>query len=134
MHVTSVNLALVQSFYAARAAGDRDRALAILHPDAEWIQNEGFPGGGLHKGAVHILDDILSQFRRDWNNWRAVVTEWHDAGSTIIAIGTYEGTYKATGNQLSAAFAHVFEVGDNRIIRFRKFTDTALVQRAISHS
>jgi len=127
----NANLSLVQSLYTAFAARDRERILAILHPDIEWIQNEGFPGGGLHKGAVHVLDDVLSQFRRDWDNWRARVTEWHDAGETIIAIGVYEGTNKATGKQLSAAFAHVYTVANSQIVRFRQFTDTALVHRAI---
>ena len=124
------NLRLVQGLYEAFGARDRERILEIMHPEIEWIQNEGFPGGGLHKGAVHVLDDVLSQFRRDWDNWRARVTEWHDAGATVIAIGVYEGTYKATGKQLVAAFAHVYDIKDGRVVRFRQFTDTALILEA----
>lgn len=127
MGEASANLSLVQSLYSAFASRDRERILAIFHPDIEWIQNDGFPGGGLHQGAVHVLDDILSQFRRDWDNWRARVTEWHDAGNTIIAIGVYESTNKATGKQLSAAFAHVYDVQDGRILRFRQHTDLSLI-------
>jgi hypothetical protein len=134
MPASSSNLSLVQSLYSAFASRDRERILSILHPDIEWIQNEGFPGGGLHKGAARVLDDVLSQFRRDWDNWRARVTEWHDAGETIIAIGVYEGTNRATGKQLSAAFAHVYTVANAQIVRFRQFTDTAMVQRAILSS
>ena len=126
------NLPLVQSLYTAFASRDRDRILAIMHPDIEWIQNDGFPGGGLHKGSVHVLDDVLSQFRHDWDSWRARVTEWHDSGDTIFAIGVYEGTNKATGKLLAAAFAHGYTVTDGQIVRFRQFTDTALVVRAIS--
>lgn len=129
--MTSPNLILVRSLYTAFASRDRDRILAIMHPEIEWIQNDGFPGGGLHKGATHVLDDVLSQFRRDWDNWRARVTEWHDAGETIIAIGVYEGTNKTTGKQLSAPFAHFYTLEDSRVIRFRQYTDTALVIRAI---
>lgn len=128
------DLELVRGLYAAFAARDRERILAILHPNIEWIQNDGFPGGGLHKGAVHVLDDVLSQFRRDWENWRARVTEWHDAGGTILAIGVYEGTNKATGKPLSAAFAHAYDVKHGRIVRFRQFTDTYLVHQAIARS
>lgn len=132
MRSTSANLSLVQSLYTAFASRDRERILSIMHPDIEWVQNDGFPGGGAHKGAVHVLDNVLSQFRRDWDNWRARVTEWHDAGDTIIAIGVYEGTNKATGKQLSAGFAHIYEVKDGRIVRFRQYTDTALVLQANS--
>lgn len=130
----SANLSLVKSLYTAFASRDRERILAIMHPDIEWIQNEGFPGGGLHKGAAHVLDDILSQFRRDWDNWRARATEWHDAGDTIIAIGVYEGTNRATGKHLAAAFAHVYTVNSGQIVRFRQYTDTAFIRRAISPS
>ncbi|MBX3389511.1 MAG: nuclear transport factor 2 family protein [Phycisphaeraceae bacterium] len=130
----TANLSLVQSLYSAFASRDRERILSIFHPDIEWIQNDGFPGGGMHKGAAHVLDDVLSQFRRDWDSWRARVTEWHDAGNTVIAIGIYEGTNKATGKQLSAAFAHIYDVKEGRITRFRQYTDTALVHRAVSRS
>ena len=124
------NLRLVQGLYEAFGARDRERILEIMHPEIEWIQNEGFPGGGLHKGAVHVLDDVLSQFRHDWDNWRARVTEWQDAGATVIAIGGSEGTYEATGKQLVAAFAHVYDIKDGRVVRFRQFTDTALILEA----
>lgn len=125
------NRELVQELYSAFASRDRDRILAIMHPDIEWIQNDGFPGGGLHQGAGHVLDDVLSQFRRDWDQWKAAVAEWHQDGPTVIAIGHYEGVNKATGKHLRAAFAHVWEVQGGRILRFRQFTDTALVRQAM---
>jgi ketosteroid isomerase-like protein len=59
------------------------------------------------------------------------VHEYLDAGDTIVAIGEYHGTYKSTGKSMSAAFAHVYDLRDGRITRFRQFTDTAMLRAAM---
>ena len=124
-------LALVQELYAAFAARDRARLLAVMHPDIVWIQNDGFPHGGEHRGAVLVLDEVLARFRREWSAWRADVTEWIDAGDTVVALGAYAGTHAATGRSMRAAFAHVYRVESGRIVRFQQFTDTHALRSAL---
>ncbi len=124
-------LALVQELYAAFAARDRTRLLAVMHPDIVWIQNAGFPHGGEHRGAVTVLDEVLARFRREWSAWRADVHEWIDAGDTIVALGAYAGTHAATGRSMEAAFAHVYRVEAGRIVRFQLFTDTHALRSAL---
>ncbi len=130
----SDNLAIVKDLYSAFAARDRERLIALLHPDIEWHQNEGFPNGGRHRGAQVVLDEVLARFRSEWTQWRAEVDEWLDAGAHIIAIGAYHGTHKQTGRDMRAAFAHVYEVEDGRITGFRQFTDTLMVALASGHA
>jgi uncharacterized protein len=36
-------VAVVQEFYSALDAGDVTRAVAVLSPDLEWTEAEGFP-------------------------------------------------------------------------------------------
>ncbi len=124
-------LALVQELYAAFAARDRARLLAVMHPDIVWIQNEGFPHGGEHRGATVVLDEVLARFRREWSAWRADVAEWIDAGDTVVVLGVYEGTHAATGRSMKAAFAHVYRVAAGRIVRFQQFTDTHALRAAL---
>lgn len=125
------NLETVKSLYEAFAARDRERILSIFHPRIEWIQNEGFPGGGRHVGAEAVLDDVFARFRRDWAVWRADVREFLDAGGAIVALGEYHGTHEATGKSMTAAFAHVYRVKDGRIVRFEQYTDTRKVAEAM---
>ena len=125
------NLETIQCLYKAFAARDREVLLAILHPEMEWIQNDGFPNGGVHKWVPHILDDVLGQFPRDWEGFRPDVKEWLDAGDQVIALGEYRGRYRATDRDLRAAFAHVYTLRDGRVIRFRQFTDTVMFDRAM---
>ena len=91
------NLEIVQRMYAAFANRDREMILDLFHPQIEWVQNEGFPGGGRHVGSEAVLNVVFAKFWQEWDVWRAVVTEWLDAGEANIAIGEYQGTFKATG-------------------------------------
>ena len=44
------NLETVKRLYAAFASGNRDTILELFHPQIEWVQNDGFPGGGTFVG------------------------------------------------------------------------------------
>jgi uncharacterized protein len=125
------NLQTVKDLYGAFATGDRDRILEIFDPQIQWVQNEGFPGGGRHVGAQAVLDDVFAKFRVEWSDWRAEVDNWLDAGDTIIALGKYHGTHKTTGQSMTAAFAHVYWLKDGRITRFEQFTDTRMIAAAM---
>jgi len=126
------NLETVKLLYKAFSERDRDRIFELFDPNIKWIQNEGFPNGGEHIGAKTVLDDVLGKFRIDWESFQADVQEWLNAGDTIIALGEYRGTYKSTGRSMVAAFAHVYDLRDGKIIRFRQYTDTLMIARAVS--
>jgi hypothetical protein len=126
-HVTTGSLEIIQRLYQAFAAQDRDQILAIFDPSIEWIQNEGFPGGGRHVGAETVLNEVFARFARDWKSWQADVGRWLDAGDSIVALGVYRGTHRATGKSMTAAFAHVYRLRDGRVVRFEQYADTAVV-------
>jgi hypothetical protein len=126
------NLQIVQQLYDAFARRDADAIRRIFHPQIEWVQNDGFPNGGRHVGADTVLNDVFARFRTDWSAWQAPVHEWLDAGDTIVAIGEYRGTHKATGRSMTAAFAHVYDLRDGRITCFRQYTDTAVIRDAMA--
>ncbi|MBF2004903.1 MAG: nuclear transport factor 2 family protein [Chlorogloeopsis fritschii C42_A2020_084] len=125
------NLDIVKRLYTAFSDRDQNTILQIFDPNIEWIQNEGFPGGGRYCGVDAILNDVFAKFRSEWETWQAVVEEWLDAGDTIIALGEYRGTYKSTGKSTKAAFAHVYRLKDNRIVKFQQYTDTLKVAEAM---
>ena len=41
------------------------------------------------------------------------------------------GTFQPTGRSLTAAFAHVYWVGDGQIVRFKQYTHTVKVAEAM---
>ena len=128
------NVRTVQALYDAFARRDADAIRRLFDPKIEWVQNAGFPNGGRHVGADTVLNEVFARFRTEWSSWGAVVTEWLDAGDMVVALGEYRGTHKTTGRSMTAAFAHVYDVRDGRITRFRQYTDTAVIRDAMSRS
>jgi ketosteroid isomerase-like protein/ribosomal protein L40E len=124
------NLEIVERFYDALKAGDEELILGILHPDVEWIQNEGFPGGGSYTGAETVLDEVFARLGEEWQDWQAAVGRWLNAGDSVVALGAYRGTFRQTGRPMQAAFAHVYWLEKGRIVRFEQYADTAKVAEA----
>jgi len=125
------NLETVQRLYDAFAKRDTQRIREIFAPDIEWIQNEGFPNGGRHRGTDAVVNDVFGVFRKEWKEFKSVVAQWIESGDTVIALGEYRGRHLSTGKQAIAAFAHVYDLRDGRIIRFRQYTDTAMIAAAM---
>ncbi len=118
------NLELVQELYAAFARKDADVLRTLLHPDVEWVQCEGFPGGDHRSGADEVLSKVFGGLRSEWNDFQAIVEEYLDAGEQIVALGRYTGTHGVSGKSISAVFAHVYDVADGQVTRFRQYADT----------
>ncbi len=128
----SSNVDGVRALYEAFAARDADRARALLAPDVEWIQCAGFPGGDHRHGVDEVLDKVFGGLRTEWRDFAAPIDEIIDGGSTIVVLGRYSGTHATTGLSMTSVFAHVYDLADGKIIRFRQISDTAEMVRAMA--
>ena len=122
----------ITSLYGAFARGDVPAVLAVLAPEVRWTEAEGFPYGGTYVGPEAVLQNVFARLGSEWQGYAAVPQELVDGGETIVALGEYSGTYRATGKAFCAPFAHVWKFRDGRVVSFRQHTDTALVQRALT--
>lgn len=68
----------------------------------------------------------------EWDGFTVAPKEVLDAGDTVIGHGYYSGTYKKSGKNVWAQFAHFFSFRDGKIIKFQQYTDTAQFQEAVS--
>ena len=127
------NIALIERLFAAFRADDRDTICRLLSPDVQWVQNAGFPGGATHVGPDAVIDGAFARLRADWADWTATVHEVLDAGTAVVVLGEYRGTYRATGRSAAAAFAHVYRVHAQQVHRFEQYTDTSLLVAATVH-
>jgi hypothetical protein len=125
------NLEIVKRLYTAFRERDTNTIVELFDPEIEWIQNEGFPGGGRHVGSDAVINDVFAKFGHDWETWQVFVDEWLDAGDAIIALGEYRGIHKSTGKSMKAAFAHVYTLKNSRIVRFQQYTDTLKIASVI---
>ena len=121
----------ITNVYAAFASGDVPTVLGALAPNVSWTEAEGFPYGGTYVGPDAVLQDVFVKLGSEWDGYAAVPHELIANADTVVALGEYSGTYKATGKGFKAPFAHVWKFGEGRVISFRQHTDTAVVQRAL---
>jgi hypothetical protein len=125
------DLKKIKAVYDAFAKGDIPSVLEVLSRDIEWIEAEGFPYGGTYHGPKAVLEGVFMRLGSEWNRFAAVPHEFIDGGETIVALGKYSGTYKATSKSFQADFAHVWKLRDGKAVRFIQYVDTLLVQRAL---
>jgi ketosteroid isomerase-like protein len=125
------NLNAVQKVYDAFAKGDIPTVLGFLSADIDWTETEGFPLAGTYHGPKAVLEGVFMRLGSEWEGFAAVPDEFIDAGDTVVALGKYSGTYKATGKSFQANFAHVWKMRDGKAFRFVQYVDTLLVNRAL---
>jgi len=126
------HLDTIANLYTAFGKGDIPAVLAALAPDIHWTEAEGFPYGGTYIGRDAILQNVFIKLGSEWDGYSAVSHELIGSGDTVIALGEYSGSYKATGKSFKAPFVHVWRFTDGSIGSFTQHTDTAVVLRAMS--
>lgn len=91
----------------------------------------GIPVWGHLLGPDAVLQGAFVRLGTEWDGFSAVPEEFIVQSDTVVALGRYSGTYKSTGRRFTAPFAHVGRLHRGKVVRFRQFTDTAVVDRAI---
>jgi len=125
------NVNAVQGVYEAFARGDVPAVLGFLDADIAWTEAEGFPYGGTYNGPNAVLEGVFMRLGGEWDGFTAVPGEFIDGGDTVVVLGQYSGTYKATGKSFQAGFAHVWKISDGKAVSFVQYTDTLIIHRAL---
>jgi ketosteroid isomerase-like protein len=125
------NKEIVQHIYQALSVGDIAAAFGHLDADIEWIEAAGFPYGGTYRGHTAVIDGVFKKLGSEWENWSAVPAEFVADAGTVVVIGEYSGTCRATGKSFTAPYVHVWKLAGEKVISFVQHTDTLLVDRAM---
>ena len=125
------SVALVRGIYEAFAAGDVPGVLGRMSPDIVWNEAENFiyADGNPYRGPEAILNGVFARCIGEWDGFSAIPEEYLDAGDTVVVLGRYRGTNKATGRAMDAQLAHVWRVADGKVVAFQQYTDTPQAAR-----
>ena len=126
------NVALIRGAYDAFAKGDVPAVLAGMDEKIEWIEAEGFPTAGTYIGADAIVQGVFMPLVNDWEGFAVTPENIISEGEVVVSYGTYSGKFKATGKDLRTRFVHIWEVRDEKIVRFEQVVDGAVVQKAVT--
>jgi hypothetical protein len=56
----------------------------------------------------------------EWAGYRFDCRASMDAGDRIVGVGTYHGTYRATGKEMQARVARVWQLQDGEVVAFEQ--------------
>lgn len=128
----TTNIDIVRAHYAASAQGHISGMMADVSPQVRWTEMAGFPCAGTWVGPQAVVDNVFTVLGRDWIDYRFELQYLIDGGDQVVGVGSYHGTYRATGKEMQARVVHVWKLQDNQIVAFEQFTDTLLVHQAMS--
>jgi ketosteroid isomerase-like protein len=130
------NLETIRGLYAAFARGDVPFVLGTLDAQVEWNEAENFiyADRNPYLGPQAVLDGVFMRIGAEWDGFSAATEQLVGSGATVIALGRYRATCKATGKPVNAQFVHVFTLKDGKIVRFQQYTDTAQFRDVVARS
>ncbi len=127
------NVALIKSIYEAFANGDVPGVLGRMAPGIVWNEAESFPYADRNPyvGPEAVASGVFARIGTEWDGFAVMPEEFLDAGDTIVVLGRYLGSYKATGKAQRTQMVHVWRVKDGKAAGFQQYADTLQVARVI---
>jgi hypothetical protein len=125
------NHQIIADHYAASDRRDLDGMFADVADDVRWTEMEGFPCAGTFVGREAVVANVFAVLGRDWDGYGFKLERLIDGGHTIVGVGDYSGTFRATGKAMRARVVHVWQIEDGKVRRFEQFCDTRRVVDAM---
>ena len=120
------NKEIVDAAYASFAEGDVTAVLAMMDPNIEWSEAEGWPlYDGTFVGPQAIVDGVFMRLGEIGDNFALHVTQLVADGDTVVALGTYTWDRTDSGEPAEVKMAHVWTLDGGKLIRFQQHVDTA---------
>jgi ketosteroid isomerase-like protein len=118
----------VRAFYAALGRGDPATALGLMAEDIEWNTMWHYKVDG--RGPRKVAEGLLKPLMEEWSSFALIPAEYIADGGSVVSLGHFTGVHGTSGKTANAAYAHVWDVEDGKIQRFRQYIDTLAVAEA----
>ncbi|MCC6829327.1 MAG: nuclear transport factor 2 family protein [Novosphingobium sp.] len=123
-------IAIAKSFYAALMGGRPEEALALWRDDFEIVEVDSMPYPGIYKGKDR-WDVFFGIFNQTWAHWTLEIDDILANDRRVVAVGTFHGTARASGQDVSFPMAEIWDFEDGEMIRVTPvYGDTALINQA----
>ena len=121
---------VVRDLYSANDRSDLEAFYRDLSPNIVWKESDGFPAPGVFRSAEEIANKVFKVLDNDWASFRFTLEHLVDGNEQVVAIGTYRGVHRTTGQHFEARAAHLWRVKGGKICAFEQFADTLLMRTA----
>ncbi len=118
------NVEIILKMYKAFFEKDEQTLNSICHPNIKWIQNPGFPGGGISTGVKEIISNVFVGNNSRWDYFSFQRDNIFSCNEKVVVEGHYKVRAKKEGETIDVQACHVYEVYENLITSFQQYTDT----------
>jgi uncharacterized protein len=126
---TEKNVQTVKDFFAAIGRGDKERLLALVAVDIEWIiPGEDWPLAGTHRGHAGLADLLETASKSIETSTEA--REFVAQGDRVLVVGFAKGRIKATNKTFEDDWIFAITVRDGKLTNIREYVDTQALARA----
>jgi ketosteroid isomerase-like protein len=122
---------LIQAhFSAAVGSGDKQRVLALVTEDIEWIvPGEDWPLAGTHRGHAGLAD-VLKRASEQIETTFPKPPEFVAQGDRVLVVGVATGKIKATNKTFVDHWVFDITVRNDKVTNIREYVDTQALARA----
>ncbi len=124
------NVQVVRDFFAAIGSGDKQRVLAMVAEDIEWIiPGENWPLAGTHHGHAGLAA-VLQKASEEIETSYPEPPEFIAQGDRVLVIGVATGKIKATNRTFEDHWVFAITVRNGKLTKIREYIDTQALARA----
>jgi len=124
----ATNKEIIENVYANFARGDVPAVLGAMADDIEWVEADGFPLPGTFVGPQNVLEGVFMRLGEIGDKYTVVPDRFVADGDTVVALGNYTWKHKSSAAPASVKMAHVWTMGDGKVIAFQQHVDTVKVR------
>jgi hypothetical protein len=124
------NVQVVKDFFAAIGSADRQRLLALVPEDIEWIiPGEDWPLAGTHRGHAGV-SNLLQKANETVETSYPEPPEFIAQGDRVLVVGVATGKIKATNRTFEDHWVFDITVRNSKLTNIREYVDTQALARA----
>jgi ketosteroid isomerase-like protein len=124
------NVQVVKDFFAAIGSADKQRLLALVAEDIEWIiPGEDWPLAGTHRGHAGV-NNLLQKANETLETSYPGPPEFIAQGDRVLVVGVATGKIKATNRTFEDNWVFDITVRNSKLTNIREYVDTQALARA----
>ncbi len=123
------NVQVVKDFFAAIGSGDKQRVLALVAEDMEWIiPGKDWPLAGTHRGHTGLAV-VLQKASEEVETTYPKPPEFVAQGDRVLVVGVATGKIKATNKTFEDHWVFDINVRNGKLTNIREYIDTQALAR-----
>jgi ketosteroid isomerase-like protein len=133
MHKSNSNVDLIREFYLQFKNQNKQSYMNLIDDNVEWIAMEYMPNGGKHVGKSDVFERYFPAMLSNFKEFHAIADEYLDIeNDNVLVLGRYVIKSKKNILKFEVPFAHIYNIRNKKIHKFRQYTDTAKFHKILN--